>query len=45
MNPVNVHCMEMRSESPSVGYSLRGNRYLNITNRCTLRCAFCPKWP
>ena len=44
MNPVNVHCMEMRSESPSVGYSLRGNRYLNITNRCTLRCAFCPKF-
>ncbi|MBI3574663.1 MAG: radical SAM protein [Gammaproteobacteria bacterium] len=36
--------MEMRSESPNIGYSLRGNRYLNITNRCTLRCAFCPKF-
>ena len=44
MNPVNVPHMEMRSESPSVGYSLHGNRYLNITNRCTLRCAFCPKF-
>jgi TatD DNase family protein len=28
----------------TVGYSLHGNRYLNITNRCTLRCAFCPKF-
>jgi TatD family-associated radical SAM protein len=27
-----------------VGYTLHGNRYLNITNRCTLRCAFCPKF-
>ena len=36
--------MEMRSELSSVGYSLHGNRYLNITNRCTLRCAFCPKF-
>ena len=44
MNPVNVPHMEMRSKSPSVGYSLHGNRYLNITNRCTLRCAFCPKF-
>lgn len=26
-----------------IGYSLRGNRYLNVTNRCTLRCTFCPK--
>jgi TatD DNase family protein len=30
--------------SAIVGYSLHGNRYLNITNRCTLRCAFCPKF-
>ncbi len=27
-----------------VGYTLRDGRYLNITNRCTLRCAFCPKF-
>lgn len=27
-----------------VGYSLGDNRYLNVTNRCTLRCAFCPKF-
>jgi len=28
----------------TVAYLLRGNCYLNITNRCTLRCAFCPKF-
>ena len=27
-----------------VGYTLRESRYLNITNRCTLRCEFCPKF-
>lgn len=35
-----------RQASPEqvVGYTLRDSRYLNITNRCTLRCAFCPKF-
>ncbi|MDD3516778.1 MAG: TatD family nuclease-associated radical SAM protein [Chromatiales bacterium] len=28
----------------TVGYTLNGNRYLNVTSRCTLRCAFCPKF-
>lgn len=27
-----------------VGYTLRNSRYLNVTARCTLRCAFCPKF-
>ncbi len=35
---------EARFDSRVVGYTLRGSRYLNITNRCTLRCAFCPKF-
>lgn len=26
-----------------IAYELHGNCYLNITSRCTLRCAFCPK--
>jgi TatD DNase family protein len=30
--------------NPVVGYTLRGTRYLNVTNRCTLRCRFCPKF-
>lgn len=25
-------------------YSLNGNCYLNLTNRCSLRCRFCPKF-
>lgn len=32
------------SDTPVIGYTLRGNRYLNVTSRCTLRCAFCPKF-
>jgi len=39
-----VLTMDMRSEPPCIGYTLHGSRYLNITNRCTLRCAFCPKF-
>ncbi len=34
-------------ESPrhdTIAYTLHGNRYLNITSACTLRCAFCPKF-
>ncbi len=34
----------MKRRRPVIGYTLHGNRYLNITSRCTLRCAFCPKF-
>lgn len=27
-----------------IGYTIRNNRYLNVTNRCSLRCRFCPKF-
>lgn len=27
----------------TVAYEIRGSLYLNITDRCTLACAFCPK--
>ncbi|MDH3948491.1 MAG: hypothetical protein OEU74_05980, partial [Gammaproteobacteria bacterium] len=27
-----------------IAYTLHGNCYLNLTSRCTLRCAFCPKF-
>jgi len=30
--------------TPLYAYSLHGNCYLNLTNRCTLRCRFCPKF-
>ena len=36
------------SENPaalgSIAYELHGNLYLNITNRCSLRCSYCPKF-
>ena len=35
---------ELQTKCDVIGYTLNGNRYLNITNRCTLRCAFCPKF-
>lgn len=32
------------NRSDVLAYELRGNCYINITNLCTLRCAFCPKF-
>lgn len=32
------------SNGDVIAYTLHGNCYLNLTNRCTLRCAFCPKF-
>ena len=33
-----------QAQHDTIAYELHGNCYLNITNRCTLRCAFCPKF-
>lgn len=39
---------QVPSENPSalgsIAYELHGNLYLNITNKCTLRCRYCPKF-
>ena len=32
------------ADTQNIAYALHGNCYINITNRCTLRCAFCPKF-
>ncbi len=32
------------SSPATIAYPLRGNCYLNVTSRCTLRCSFCPKF-
>ncbi len=29
--------------TPVHGYTLHGNRYLNVSNRCNLYCHFCPR--
>ena len=44
--PINEHGdTEVTSSGGEViAYTLHGNCYLNLTNRCTLRCAFCPKF-
>lgn len=35
---------ERSADEPVVAYTIRNQRYINVTNRCTLRCAFCPKF-
>ena len=32
-----------RMDNPTLAYPIGDNLYLNITDRCTLRCGFCPK--
>lgn len=34
----------MSTEKHTIVYVLHGNGYINLTNRCTLRCKFCPKF-
>ncbi|VAW96786.1 hypothetical protein MNBD_GAMMA23-1327 [hydrothermal vent metagenome] len=32
------------ANTQNIAYALHGNCYINMTNRCTLRCSFCPKF-
>lgn len=36
--------MQQPRPSGTIAYDIRGNRYLNITSQCNLRCRFCPKF-
>jgi len=36
--------MDMNTQGDVIAYRLHGNCYVNLTNRCTLRCQFCPKF-
>ncbi len=36
--------MNAVTQPRTVAYELHGNCYVNLTSRCTLRCAFCPKF-
>lgn len=40
----NAALKEKPIQQEVLAYTLHGNRYLNITYQCTLRCAFCPKF-
>lgn len=43
--PPSLPSNEGGTSSPAtIAYALRGNCYLNVTSRCTLRCGFCPKF-
>lgn len=45
INPGTESGTEVRTGAGEViAYSLHGNCYINLTSRCTLRCAFCPKF-
>ena len=35
--------ISMTLPEQTVAFSLHGNRYINVTNRCTLSCRYCPK--
>ena len=32
------------NSAAAIAYTLYGSRYLNLTSRCSLRCAFCPRY-
>lgn len=34
----------MKEAPQTIAYKIRNSLYLNITDRCTLECAFCPKF-
>jgi len=41
--PVNSEIYNDSMPEQIITYEIRNNLYLNITDRCTLRCSFCPK--
>lgn len=43
MNARMVYGLGGVRRDPLVAYPIRGNLYLNITNRCNNKCGFCPK--
>ncbi len=44
-NTVNLFSLEeVPGFYPSVAYKIRNSVYINLTNKCTNRCAFCPKY-
>ncbi|MCM1128567.1 MAG: TatD family nuclease-associated radical SAM protein [Alistipes senegalensis] len=36
--------MDEKAREEVIGYTIKNSRYLNVTNRCSLRCRFCPKF-
>ncbi len=40
----NVRNLAYDNQDENISYQAHGNLYLNITNRCNLKCHFCPKF-
>lgn len=40
----NSNATPAKIQAQTIAYALHGNCYINMTNRCTLRCQFCPKF-
>ncbi len=44
-NTVNLFSLDrVRGFYPAVAYKIRNSVYINLTNKCTNRCTFCPKY-
>lgn len=44
-NTVNLFSLEgVEGFYPAVAYQIRNSVYINLTNKCTNRCTFCPKY-
>lgn len=43
-NAGNLFGISMSDQSSKIAYQIRNSLYLNITNRCSNRCSFCPKF-
>lgn len=39
-----AHNIAYDNQNKNIAYHAHGNLYLNITNRCNLKCRFCPKF-
>ncbi|MCM0081494.1 YchF/TatD family DNA exonuclease [Geomonas sp. Red32] len=44
LNTRKVFGIEAAAEESTIAYMIRDSLYLNITNRCSNRCTFCPKF-
>lgn len=44
LNTQNLFKLSNADQSDTIAYKIRESLYLNITNRCSNRCSFCPKF-
>ena len=42
-NAMDVYRLDSGKKKPALTYEMKGNLYLNISNKCNNKCTFCPK--